>query len=515
MRHQSIGRITSACTSVVVALAILSTSACARKTAPPPTSGSAEPVGYPRGPWWRADVNQTLLGVSHILVSFKGAPRKDQLLSTSGPAPERSHEEALALAKRLRAELAEHPSRFEALAREHSDDRSTAPLGGMVGEVFAPHLPDPVLDALGNLRPGGISRVVETRAGFHIIKRVAVRPEVMLDGSQIVIAHVGSDTRGRAGRQLTRTREQALALAERVRAEAVRDPRGFADLARTHSDSLEGERGGDMGQWSSQARNGETTPLYVLSTLAVGQVSHVLETPQGFRILKRDAHKQRETYAVAPLVIPYASPYSPEAMPRDQARATAQGILAAARQHPEQFDAFREQHCDFDLCKQPAQSFQEAHGMFGASTEAIRSVKVGELVDQVLEMPLGFAVLRREDPATYPIPAPEAVNYELPRPPIPSLETATNGQLLWYVGELRRAVKDEMHLDEKEAAGVAAAFDRLATAYGSVPPNERERITSDTNLEFAHVLGPKKALELTQINARLMRTVGGETLAGR
>jgi hypothetical protein len=342
-----------------------------------------------------------------------------------------------------------------------------------------------------------------------------VRPEITLDGSQIVIGYTGSDTKPRPGRPLTRTREQARARAEEVRAQAAREPAAFAELARVHSDSVDGDSSGDMGQWSSQARVGETTPLYVLSTLAVGQVSRVLETPQGFRILKRDAHKQRESYAVAPLVVPYASALSPEAAPRDEARATAQEVLAAARLHPEQFDALRAEHCDYEFCKQPPQSFHEGYGLFNASLDAIRKAKIGEIVDQVLETTLGFAVLRREDPVKYPVPAPKPVNYELPRPPMPNLETASTGQLAWYVGELRRAVSKEMHLDEREAAAVAATFDKLAAGYGSVAANERQRITADANLEFAHVLGPKKSLELTQINERLMRSIAGETLAGR
>jgi hypothetical protein len=200
-----------------------------------------------KGPWSRADCNQTLLGVSHILVSYKGAPRQDELLSIPGPTSKRSPEEALVLAKELRAELAMHPARFEALARKQSDDPMTAPLRGMIGEIFAPHLPDPMVDAVGNLRPGEVSRVVETRLGFHIVKRLAVRPEVALDGSQIVIGYRGSDTRVRTGRPLTRTREQAHALADEVRARAARDSDGFADLARTQSDTVDGESGGRHG----------------------------------------------------------------------------------------------------------------------------------------------------------------------------------------------------------------------------------------------------------------------------
>ncbi len=494
---------------------LLVVGAWAKKATSPPKSSPVEAVGYPRGPWWRGDINQTLLGVSHILVSYKGAARQDELLTILGPAPERSRDDALTLAKGLRAELVEHPDRFEALAKERSDDPATAPLGGMIGEVFAPHLPDAMVDALGNLRPGEISRVVETRIGFDVIKRVAVRPELTVDGSQIVIGYVGSSTNLRGGRTLTRTREQARALAEQLRAEAAQDPGAFADLARTHSDAFEGDRGGDIGQWSTQARSGEATPLYVLSSLAVGQVSHVLETPEGFRILKRDARKERESYAVAALVVAYANRNMPKAPPREQARASAQAILDVARQHPDRFDALRQQHCDYDMCSQRAQSFKDGYWIFSGIIEAIRKVNVGEIVDEVLDTPLGYAVLRREDPTVYPVPTPSAVNYELPRPEMPGLQSASTSDLLWYVGELRQKVHEEMPLDPKVAAGLTAVFDRLANGYASLPPDEREKFTAEINLEFATVLGPAKASQLTEINARLMRSVSGETLAGR
>ena len=98
---------------------------------------------------------------------------------------------------------------------------------------------------------------------------------------------------------------------------------------------------------------------------------------------------------------------------------------------------------------------------------------------------------------------------------MPSLQSASTSHLLWYVGELRRTVHEQMILDPKEASGLTAAFDKLANGYASLPSNEREKFTAEINLEFAAVLGPVKAGELKEINARLMRSVSGETLAGR
>jgi hypothetical protein len=192
-----------------------------------------------------------------------------------------------------------------------------------------------------------------------------------------------------------------------------------------------------MGHWSTYARAGETTPLYVLSTLKAAGVSEVLDTPQGFRILKRDPDKRRDMYAAASLAIPYETPSSPGAPPRDEALAIAQRILESARKRPETFDALRQQHCDYDLCKQPL-VFSEGPGVFSATIDSIRRAQLGELVDQVLDTSLGYVIVRREDPASYPARAKSTVNFELPRPPMPTLETASTGELLWYVASLSR-----------------------------------------------------------------------------
>lgn len=96
---------------------------------------------------------------SHILISYKGAERAD-------PGVTRSKEEALKEAERILSELT--PEDFADFAREYSDGPS-GPNGGDLGFFGRGQMTQTFEDAAFSLEKGGISEVVETEFGFHII----------------------------------------------------------------------------------------------------------------------------------------------------------------------------------------------------------------------------------------------------------------------------------------------------------------------------------------------------------
>jgi len=72
-------------------------------------------------------------------------------------------------AKQIRAELAQHPDRFAALATEKSTDTGSAKKGGDLG-LFGQGRMVPEFDQVAfSLKPGEISEPVKTRYGYHII----------------------------------------------------------------------------------------------------------------------------------------------------------------------------------------------------------------------------------------------------------------------------------------------------------------------------------------------------------
>jgi hypothetical protein len=64
---------------------------------------------------------------------------------------------------------------FEDMARTHSTDK-TRESGGDMGFVHRGSLTDEFEQALGDLKPGGVSPVIQTLYGFHVVRVASIRP---------------------------------------------------------------------------------------------------------------------------------------------------------------------------------------------------------------------------------------------------------------------------------------------------------------------------------------------------
>ncbi len=103
-----------------------------------------------------------------------GVRARHILIGVSPDAAEPERAEARERARRLRLDAAEGAD-FEALAREHSDDPGSAANGGDLGLVVEGQTVAAFEAALFALEPGGLSDVVETPFGFHVIQMVERR----------------------------------------------------------------------------------------------------------------------------------------------------------------------------------------------------------------------------------------------------------------------------------------------------------------------------------------------------
>ena len=97
---------------------------------------------------------------SHILVTFEGAFRSTKT---------RSRQEANELIEKILNEL-KNGTKFSELARLFSDGPS-GPKGGYLGRFTRGQMVPEFDRAVFNLKPGEISGLVETKFGYHIIKR--------------------------------------------------------------------------------------------------------------------------------------------------------------------------------------------------------------------------------------------------------------------------------------------------------------------------------------------------------
>jgi len=103
-----------------------------------------------------------------------------------------------------------------------------------------------------------------------------------ISASHILIAHKGGE---RADAKVTRTKDEAKKLADKVLKEAKADGADFAALATKHSDGPSKTKGGDLGSFEKgkMHENFEAAAW----KLKVGDISGVVETPFGFHIIKR------------------------------------------------------------------------------------------------------------------------------------------------------------------------------------------------------------------------------------
>jgi parvulin-like peptidyl-prolyl isomerase len=215
--------------------------------------------------------NEYEASAAHILIMYEGS---------MGAPPEitRSREEAQERAYRVSFLAHDRGADFAELAREYSDDKTSAANGGYLG-IF--HRGDMVLPfdvAVFGLQIDQTSGVVETDFGFHIIKRLPVR---RLLAAHILIAWKGASE---ASSAVTRTKDQARLLAEDVRCQAAAPGADLCLLARRFSD--------DPNNRTQCGELGVVEPGYlprnleeVLFRLRPGEVSSVVETPFGFHII--------------------------------------------------------------------------------------------------------------------------------------------------------------------------------------------------------------------------------------
>jgi peptidyl-prolyl cis-trans isomerase SurA len=168
---------------------------------------------------------------------------------------------------------------FARVAASYSD-APDALSGGSLGWRPLDRLPQLFADMLPNLKPGQVSEVMRSPAGFHIMKLVEKR---------------GGEGAGDARVSQTRARHILIKTSEVVNdAEARRRLTGikerldnggdFEELARSNSQDLSAAKGGDLG-WLYP---GDTVPEFekVMNALEPGKVSEPVQSPFGWHLIQ-------------------------------------------------------------------------------------------------------------------------------------------------------------------------------------------------------------------------------------
>lgn len=130
--------------------------------APAPAPTPPPPAPAPTAPPSAAANEQ--IGALHILIAYKGSMRAAATIT-------RSKEDAQKLASSVLLQAKKPGADFGALAVQYSDDPSAKQGKGSLGKFSRGQMVKPFSDAAFALNPGGISAIVETPFGFHVIKR--------------------------------------------------------------------------------------------------------------------------------------------------------------------------------------------------------------------------------------------------------------------------------------------------------------------------------------------------------
>jgi len=157
-------------------------------------------------------------------------------------------------------------------------DAPDALQGGAMGWRVRDRLPELFAQALAAMKPGDVSGIMRSPAGFHVIKLIDVRGSgaaalveqtharhILVKTSEIV-------SEADAKRKLNNLRERIVNGAD------------FGELAKLNSDDGSSIRGGDLG-W---VYPGDTVPEFerVMNSLQLGQLSEPFASPFGWHLLQ-------------------------------------------------------------------------------------------------------------------------------------------------------------------------------------------------------------------------------------
>jgi peptidyl-prolyl cis-trans isomerase SurA len=157
-------------------------------------------------------------------------------------------------------------------------DAPDALQGGAMGWRARDRLPELFAHALDGMKPGEVSGIVRSPAGFHVIKLIEVRGSGALvlveqtHARHILVKSNEIVSEADARRKLANLRERIVNGAD------------FGELAKLNSDDGSSIRGGDLG-WLYP---GDTVPEFerVMNSLKAGELSEPFASPFGWHLMQ-------------------------------------------------------------------------------------------------------------------------------------------------------------------------------------------------------------------------------------
>ncbi len=232
----------------------------------------------------QGDSGAAEVNISHIVLRVPEQASPDQLMRIGARA-------------RAALDQLRRGDDFAKVAASYSDapDGLT---GGVMGRRPVDRLPALYADAVKKLKPGELSDILRSPAGFHIVKLVEMR------GSAATKA-VAALKQTRARHILIKVNELVSETEARRKLVAIKERLDngvdFTELARLNSNDLSAAKGGDLG-WLYQ---GDTVPDFekAMDALKINQISEPIQSPFGFHLIQvlerrtEDATAERQRLA--------------------------------------------------------------------------------------------------------------------------------------------------------------------------------------------------------------------------
>jgi len=214
-----------------------------------------------------ADPALTEMNLAHILVAVPENATSEQVAQAQAKAQQ--------VLQRARA-----GEDFGKLARENSDASGAAQSGGVIGMRTADRLPQLFVDGVEGLPEGGVSNLLRSAAGFHIVK-VLEKHEMGKTGIAVTQTHARHILlRPTAQMSEAQARQKLADFKRRIQAGQA----DFATLARDNSQDASARNGGDLG-WASP---GMFVPEFedVLDALKPGEIADPVTTRFGVHLIQ-------------------------------------------------------------------------------------------------------------------------------------------------------------------------------------------------------------------------------------
>ncbi len=244
-----------------------------------------------------------VLGLAQILVRVPEGSSPDQVKAL--------RDRAQGLLARIKA-----GESFEALATASSDG-SEANRGGDMGARPVEAWPDLFVTAVANVKDGGVSNVIQSGNGFHILKVMGRAGGASAASARSAVAPAPQQPQPGPGRgqppaapqgpmnvQQTRAHHILIKTSEVVPDDIARQKitqlydrivkggEPFEDLAKRFSNDASAPQGGDLG-WLNP---GETVPPFeqAMNALKIGEVSQPVKTQFGWHIIRVDERRTQD-----------------------------------------------------------------------------------------------------------------------------------------------------------------------------------------------------------------------------